>query len=112
MPTDINGFRPRTLDTNDSKSTARPGPSSAGRGAPAASPTAPAAATNDSVNLTDTATRLQQLDELLASAPEIDRARVEQLRQSIADGRYQLDTVHIADKLIALERTLFGTDKD
>ena len=108
MPTDINGFRPRTLDTNDSKSTTRSGPS-AGRATPAPSPTAPAA--SDSVNLTDTATRLQQLDELLASAPEIDRARVEQLRQSIADGRYKMDAVHIADKLIALERTLFGTDK-
>lgn len=110
MPTDINGFRPRTLDTNDSKSTTRSAPS-AGRSTPAPSPTAPAAAASDSVNLTDTATRLQQLDELLASAPEIDRARVEQLRQSIADGRYKMDAVHIADKLIALERTLFGTDK-
>jgi negative regulator of flagellin synthesis FlgM len=110
MPTDINGFRPRTLDTNDSKSTTRSGPS-AGRATPAPGPAAPAAATSDSVNLTDTATRLQQLDELLAGAPEIDRARVEQLRQSIADGRYQLDAVHVADKLIALERTLFGTDK-
>jgi negative regulator of flagellin synthesis FlgM len=110
MPTDINGFRPRTLDTNDSKSTTRSGPS-AGRATPAPGPVAPAAATSDSVNLTDTATRLQQLDELLAGAPEIDRARVEQLRQSIADGRYKMDAVHIADKLIALERTLFGTDK-
>ena len=110
MPTDINGFRPRTLDTNASKSTTRSGPST-GRAAPAASPAAPAAATSDSVNLTDTATRLQQLDELLAGAPEIDRARVEQLRQSIADGRYKMDAVHVADKLIALERTLFGTDK-
>ncbi|HJW82598.1 MAG TPA: flagellar biosynthesis anti-sigma factor FlgM [Acidiferrobacterales bacterium] len=110
MPTDINGFRPRTLDTNDSKSTTRSGPPT-GRAAPAASPTGQTATSSDSVNLTDTATRLQQLDELLAGAPEIDRARVEQLRQSIADGRYKMDAVHVADKLIALERTLFGTDK-
>ena len=110
MPTDINGFRPRTLDTNDSKSTARSG-TSAGRTTSAASPAAAVAGATDSVNLTDTATRLQQLDELMAGAPEIDRARVEQLRQSIADGRYKMDAVHIADKLIALERTLFGTDK-
>ena len=110
MPTDINGFRPRTLDTSDGKSATRPGPTNE-RAAPLASPTAPAAAASDSVKLTDTAARLQQLDELLASAPEIDRARVEQFRQSIAEGRYKLDSVHIADKLIALERTLFGTDK-
>jgi len=109
MPTDINGFRPRTLDTNDSKSTTRSGPST-GRAA-SATTAGQTAAASDSVNLTDTATRLQQLDELLASTPEIDRARVDQLRQSIADGKYKIDTVHIADKLIALERTLFGTNK-
>jgi len=111
MPTDINGFRPRTLDTNDSKSTARPGAPAGRATSSSANPATPVAGTTDSVNLTDTATRLQQLDEMLAGAPEIDRARVEQLRQSIADGRYKMDAVHVADKLIALERTLFGTDK-
>jgi|GEM_PF-3137698 len=110
MPTDINGFRPRTLDTNDSKSTSRSGQST-GQATPSANPTAPATGASDSVHLTDTATRLQQLNELMANAPEIDRARVEELRQAIADGRYKMDTVHVADKLIALERTLFGTDK-
>jgi negative regulator of flagellin synthesis FlgM len=110
MPTDINGFRPRTLDTNDSKSTARSGPA-AGRATPTANPGAAVAGATDSVNLTDAATRLQQLSELMASAPEIDRARVEELRQAIADGRYKVDTVHVADKLIALERTLFDAPK-
>ena len=111
MPTDINGFRPRGLDTNDSKSTTRAG-TSAGRTTPVANPVAtPAAAASDSVSLTDNAARLQHLGELLAGAPEIDRARVEQLRQSISDGHYKMDTVHVADKLIALERTLFGTNK-
>jgi negative regulator of flagellin synthesis FlgM len=113
MPTDINGFRPRSLDTNDSKSTTRSEGLSTTRAkpAPAASPAASTGAASDSVNLTDTATRLQQLDELLAGAPEIDRARVEQLRQSISEGRYKMDAVHVAEKLIALERTLFGTNK-
>lgn len=110
MPTDINGFRPRTLDTNDSKSTNRPGQTT-GRAASAPGPTAPTTGSSDSVHLTDTATRLQQLNELVAGAPEIDRARVEELRQAITEGRYKMDTVHVADKLIALERTLFGTDK-
>ena len=110
MPTDINGFRPRTLDTNDSKASTRPGPST-GRAGSAPNPSAPAAGTTDSVNLTDAATRLQQLDEQLANAPAIDRARVDELRQAIADGRYKVDTVHVADKLIALERTLFDAPK-
>ena len=110
MPTDINGLRPRTLGSNDNKPAAQPGPSAA-RGAPAAGLPASTATASDSVKLTETATRLQQLDELLANAPAIDRARVDQLRQSIAEGRYKMDAVHVADKLIALERTLFGTGK-
>jgi len=110
MPTDINGFRTRTLDTNDSKPSTRTD-SASGRAGSAPSPNAAATGTTDSVSLTDTATRLQQLDELLANAPEIDRARVDQLRQAIADGRYKMDTVHVADKLIALERTLFDAPK-
>jgi negative regulator of flagellin synthesis FlgM len=110
MPTDINGFRPRTLDTNDSKASTRPGPST-GRAGSASDPSAPATGTTDSVHLTDAATRLQQLDEQLANAPAIDHARVEELRQAITEGRYKVDTVHVADKLIALERTLFDAPK-
>jgi negative regulator of flagellin synthesis FlgM len=110
MPTDINGFRPQTLGTKDSKASTRPDPST-GRVGSAPNPSAPASGATDSVSLTDTATRLQHLDELLANAPEIDRARVDELRQAIADGRYKVDTVHVADKLIALERTLFDAPK-
>jgi negative regulator of flagellin synthesis FlgM len=110
MPTDINGFRPRTLDTNDSKAATRPGPSSVRTGS-APDSNAPAAGATDSVNLTDAATRLQQLTGQLTSVPEIDGARVDQLRQAIAEGNYKVDTVHVADKLIALERTLFDAPK-
>jgi negative regulator of flagellin synthesis FlgM len=110
MPTDINGFRTRTLDTNDSKPSTRTDPST-GRVGSAPNPNAAATGVTDSVSLTDTATRLQQLDELLANAPEIDRARVEELRHAIAEGRYKMDAVHVADKLIALERTLFDAPK-
>jgi len=110
MPTNINGFRPRTLDTNDSKASTRPGPSSGCAGS-AADSTAPVAGASDSVNLTDAATRLQQLAGQLANVPEMDGARVNELRQAIAEGRYKVDTVHVADKLIALERTLFDAPK-
>jgi negative regulator of flagellin synthesis FlgM len=110
MPTDINGFRPRTLDTNESKATTRPGPSNV-RTSSSPDSGAPAASTSDTVHLTDAASRLQQLTGQLANVPEIDGARVNELRQAIADGNYKVDTVHVADKLIALERTLFDAPK-
>lgn len=106
MPNEINGFRPRPLDTGDSKAAARPaGPASrpnAG-GTPAATPTP-----TDTVSLTDTAARLRELEAALAKAPDVDSARVEALRQAIAEGKYDIDSVHVADKLVALERDLFG----
>lgn len=108
MTNEINGFRPRSVDTPDSKSAGRGAPAN-GRAAPAGTPAAPAK--TDQVSLTDTAARLRELEALLAEAPAVDPARVEALRQAIRDGRYEIDNAHVADKLIALERSLFGTDK-
>ena len=106
MPSEINGFRPRPLDTGDSKAPARPtasGDSKDGSGKPVT-----AATTTDTVSLTDTAARLRELEAALANAPEVDSARVEALRRAIAEGKYDVDSVHVADKLVALERDLFG----
>jgi negative regulator of flagellin synthesis FlgM len=106
MPNEINGFRPRPLDTTDPKSAGRTD-KAATRGTPAG----PAPAATDRVQLTETASRLQELEAMLASTPEVDPARVEALRAAIAEGRYEVDTVHVTDKLIALERSLFGKEK-
>lgn len=106
MPNEINGFRPRPLDTGDSKATARPATSARSEGGE----TRPVAGgtSTDTVSLTDTAARLRELEAALAGAPEIDSARVDALRRAIAEGRYSADSVHVADKLIALEHDLFG----
>lgn len=106
MPNEINGFRPRPLDTGDSKAPARPA-AAAGSRAAAERPAAAGPAT-DTVTLTDTATRLRELEAALATAPAVDANRIEALRQAIAEGRYTVDSVHVADKLVALERDLFG----
>lgn len=62
------------------------------------------AATADSqVKLSSQAQQLQAIEERLRDLPEMDSARVEQIRQAIAEGSYQPDSSRIADKLIALE---------
>jgi negative regulator of flagellin synthesis FlgM len=107
MVNDINGFRNRSVDSPDGKPVGRSN-STAGRpGSPAA-----AAGTTDTVQLTEAAGRLRELDALLAQTPEVDSARVDDLRRAIAEGRYTVDSVHVADKLIALEQSLFGAHKD
>ncbi len=108
MTNEINGFRPRPLTTEDNKSASRAEAATSGKGKTAAAPPAsgPTAST-DRISLTETAARLQELDAMLANAPEVDPARVEALHQSISEGRYHVDSVHVADKLVDLERNLF-----
>jgi negative regulator of flagellin synthesis FlgM len=109
MTNEINGFRLRTLETPDSragKDTAKTRAADAGA-SPAAGPSAP----TDSVSLTDSHDRLKELAALLAGTPEVDSSRVEELRKQIAEGRYQPDDVHVAEKLVALEQSLFGMDR-
>ena len=45
----------------------------------------------------------QQIEERIRDLPEVDSARVAQIRQAISDGSYQTDSARIADKLLALE---------
>ena len=108
MVNDINGFRSRSLETPDDKSTRRTPGSGGPRGA--ATP-APPSGPSDTVNLTDAAGRMHELEGQLAQTPEVDSARVDALRRSIADGRYQIDDVHVTDKLIQLEQSLFGMSR-
>ena len=65
-----------------------------------------AAQGSDVVKLTDLATQLQQLVQSVHAVPAVDQERVEQFRQSIADGSYQIDASAIADKLTTFEAML------
>lgn len=69
------------------------------------------AGSEDVVQLTDLGTRLQELTQAVAEVPEVDRARVGQVRQALADGAYQVEPEAIADKLIAMEELLGSGQK-
>lgn len=77
------------------KNAAAPESPARGKSAPASgAPAAPAGAVT---------TRLQ-----VASAGEFDAARVAQIREAIAAGRYQVDASRIADGLLDSVRDLLG----
>lgn len=61
---------------------------------------------DSSVTLTDAAKRLAALERAIAAVPEVDTARVEELRDAIASGRYSVDAERIATRLLDLEREL------
>ncbi len=46
-----------------------------------------------------------------ASAPEFDAAKVERMKQAIADGSFKVNAEAIADKLIANAQELLGSVK-
>jgi negative regulator of flagellin synthesis FlgM len=68
-----------------------------------ASPTTPS---DTSVTLTDAAKRLAALERAVADVPDMDMARVEELRNAIESGRYSVDAERIVTRLLDLEREL------
>jgi len=62
--------------------------------------------TADTVSLTETSAQLRSIESSLAALPVVDTQRVEAIKQSIADGSYQIDAQSVADKLIDFEAIL------
>jgi len=60
----------------------------------------------NSVILTEAASRLQDLQKIVTAAPEVDMQRVDQLRGAIADGSFQIDSNSVAQKLLQFEAAL------
>ena len=59
-----------------------------------------------SVSLGSTATQLQGMEKSMANAPVVDAAKVAEIKQAIAEGRFQVNTSVVADRLIATVRDL------
>ncbi len=67
--------------------------------------------TFDTVSITDTASNLQRLAREIGGLPVVDSQRVEDIRQAIANGSYEIDPQATAEKLIGFEQAL-GRDGD
>ena len=57
----------------------------------------------DRVTLTNTASRLKNIENELSSASSIDSARVEKVQSAISNGDYTVDADRIADKMLDFE---------
>jgi len=89
----------RPLESNQTQAVNRAG---AERNAPVA-----AAPEADSLRLTGEATGLKQLARELGAAPaDIDQAKVDAVRASLADGSYRIDPRAIANRMADMERAL------
>jgi negative regulator of flagellin synthesis FlgM len=70
---------------------------------------APIANNGEQVQLSSLASTLQKAEAALAETPTVDRARVEEIKQAIREGRFKVDANRIADGLIAEVRQMFDS---
>ncbi len=60
----------------------------------------------DAVSFTETASRMRELEGSLRSVPVVDTQRVNEVKQAVADGTYEVSAARIAEKMIKFEGLL------
>jgi len=61
---------------------------------------------HDAVELTSTVTNLRRIEAKLSVMPEINQSRVDEIRQSLQSGTYQVNPEQLAQKMLQLDREL------
>jgi negative regulator of flagellin synthesis FlgM len=64
-----------------------------------------------SVHLGATSAQLRNIESSIASAPTINAAKVAEIKQAISEGRFQVNSSVVADRLIASARELVSAGK-
>ncbi|MDP3871384.1 MAG: flagellar biosynthesis anti-sigma factor FlgM [Methyloversatilis sp.] len=71
--------------------------------------TSSAAAPGAQVDISGTSSRLRELEASVANVPVVDSARVDEIKQAIADGRFKVNADRVADSLIESVRQMLNT---
>ena len=99
MAIEISGQHPAQLSNAKTDSTSQVGRTDP----PLAKQQTGQPSSTDTVTLTDTATQLHQIETQIAAIPIVDTSRVEDVRQSIIAGRFQINPQRVAEKLLSFE---------
>ena len=63
-------------------------------------------ADGEKVELSSLSSSLNKAEAAMASTPVVDRARVDEIRQAISEGRFKVDAGRVADSLIESVRQM------
>jgi len=94
----FNNAGPRDLASNKSTASGSQGSQTATANTQTAS--------EDSVALSSRGQSLNRLEENLANTPDVDSARVDSIKQAIAEGRFEVDAERIAENILNQEDLL------
>ena len=61
------------------------------------------------VDVSSTSSRLRELESTIANVPVVDSARVDEIKQAIAAGRFKVNADRVADSLIESVRQMLNT---
>jgi negative regulator of flagellin synthesis FlgM len=78
---------------------------------PNAKPTNSATQSATSVHLGTGSAQLRKLESSIANSPVIDTAKVNEIKQAISDGRFQVNSGVVADRLIDSVKELISANK-
>ena len=70
-----------------------------------------AAPVGTNVKLSSLSSQLQMIEKSFADTPEVDAARVAELKQAISDGRFKVNADAVADRLIETVQELIRAHK-
>jgi negative regulator of flagellin synthesis FlgM len=59
--------------------------------------------TSDTISLSENAVQLGKLESSVVTIPVSDTQRIEQIKQAIMEGSYQIDSAKVAEKLMQFE---------
>lgn len=79
--------------------------------APAASSAGSTQSTATSVHLGATSAQLQKMESSMANTPLVNAAKVEDIKQAISEGRFQVNSSAVADGLIQTVKDLISSHK-
>ena len=65
-------------------------------------------ARGENLNLSRQAREMKDLEQKLGEFPEMDDAKVEEIRAALADGSYKVDAEKLAQKMLDMDESIFG----